>query len=73
FSLKSGKKVDIRLDQGVGYWQIKYINWREIQEKGDFPFLESIQKQLLWINGNNTNMYVVGEDGFKTDIYITKS
>lgn len=73
FTLKSGKKVDIRLDQGVGYWQIKYINWREIQEKGDFPFLESIQKQLLWINGNNTNMYVVGEDGFKTDIYITKS
>lgn len=73
FTLKSGKKVDIRLDQGVGYWQIKYINWREIQGKGDFPFLESIQKQLLWINGNNTNMYVVGEDGFKTDIYITKS
>lgn len=73
FTLKSGKKVDIRLDQGVGYWQVKYINWREIQEKGDFPFLESIQKQLFWIKGNNTNMHVVGEEGFKTDIYITKS
>lgn len=72
-TLKSGKKVDIRLDQGVGYWQIKYFNWRKIQEKGDFPFLESIKKQLLWIDGNNTNMYVVSEEGFKTDLYITKS
>ncbi|MFY6741660.1 DEAD/DEAH box helicase, partial [Acinetobacter baumannii] len=73
FTLKSGKKVDIRLDQGVGYWQIKYFNWREIQKKGDFPFLESIQKQLLWIKRNNTNMHVVGEEDFKTDIYIAKS
>ncbi|TCM67538.1 uncharacterized protein DUF1998 [Acinetobacter calcoaceticus] len=73
FSLKSGRKIDIRLDQGVEYWQIKYNNWREIKEKGDFPFLESIQKILLWIHENNPNMYVVGEECFKTDIYITKS
>ena len=73
FKLKSGKKIEIRLDQGVGFWQIKYTNWLEAKELGNFPFNESFQKQVLWLQRQEKNMCVRAEGYFKTDVYITKS
>lgn len=73
FKLKSGKNVELRLDQGVGFWQIKYIEWPKEKEDRDFPFNESFQKQLLWVKRQETNLCVRSEDNFKTDLYITKS
>lgn len=72
FTLKSGKKVDIRLDQGVGYWRIQYINWSKVREEGGFPFTDSVQKQIFWVKGQNINMCVKNVEPFKTDLYITK-
>ncbi|MEX5440610.1 DEAD/DEAH box helicase [Acinetobacter indicus] len=73
FRLKSGKKIELRLDQGVGFWQIKYIEWPKVKEDRDFPFNESFQKQLLWVKRQETNLCVRSEENFKTDLYITKS
>ncbi|OUY07429.1 DEAD/DEAH box helicase [Acinetobacter populi] len=73
FTLQSGKKIEIRMDQGVGYWQIKYINWLEVKEAGNFPFNESFQKQILWVKRQDKNICVRSEEHFKTDIYVTKS
>lgn len=73
FRLKSGKKIELRLDQGVGFWQIKYIEWPKVKEDRDFPFNGSFQKQLLWVKRQETNLCVRSEENFKTDLYITKS
>ncbi|WP_180160481.1 DEAD/DEAH box helicase [Acinetobacter sp. YH12054] len=73
FKLKSAKEIELRLDQGVGFWQIKYLEWPKEKEDKNFPFNESLQKQLLWVKRQETNLYVRSEDNFKTDLYITKS
>jgi DEAD/DEAH box helicase domain-containing protein len=41
---ENGKVLNLRLDQGVGYWKVnRFLT---------FPFDESIQNQINWINAN---------------------
>lgn len=59
---ENGKSINIRLDQGVGYWKVN--------RNPMFPFEETIEKQLEWIQRNSKVLNTMNSQRHPTYIDI---
>lgn len=61
--LSSGKVINLRLDQGLGYWKLN--------ETINFPFDETVETQQKWIERKIDDLSIVNNKDYHT--YIFKS
>lgn len=59
----NGYELELKLDQGVGYWNIANNNMR-------YPFHDREDRQVDWIKRNVAKFKVVNRDQFPTSIHI---
>jgi DEAD/DEAH box helicase domain-containing protein len=59
---ENGPQIKLRLDQGVGYWKVNRYP--------TYPFGDSIDEQINWINANSTILETVNSQNHATYIDI---
>lgn len=70
-TFKSGKQVLVRLDQGVGYWQLKFNN--EYRRHQYFDFSQALPEQMVLLIAARNRAEVSNSNDWSTDIVCTIS
>lgn len=64
--LDSGNEVNIRLDQGVGYWRLRARSFRDV----GFDFEQSYQEQIQHVSSVVSGFSVGNSEEWSTDIFV---
>ena len=62
-TLKNGVKISIRFDQGMCYWN-------SVERYLTYPFDESLEDQLEWINEEGNKKRIKNSSLFDTNIFV---
>lgn len=68
-TFKSGKRVLIRLDQGVGYWRLQFNN--EYRRHQSFDFSQALPEQMMLLIAARNRAEVSNSNEWSTDIVCT--